>query len=230
MNNPFDELAKTLAKVKGVPRRDALRLIGSGLAGAVLASLGVGKAFGQGNSNCAHFCESVFPPGDDRGKCISAAAHGEGLCYECGPAAPPEHPPLCGTVCCGTGQVCCGGQVCCEADLCCNQVCCGGGQFCCGGQVCCGIRQLCLDGACVPPSVCGTGGTCEDAPACGGEESGCACFETVEGRGFCSERQQICEELQPCLSSVDCPEGFACSDATCCGPDAVCIPSCGLGA
>lgn len=34
--------------------------------------------------DCKDFCKSVFPPGRDRGRCISDAAHGEGLCHECG--------------------------------------------------------------------------------------------------------------------------------------------------
>jgi hypothetical protein len=43
-----------------------------------------GNKGNKGNSACAHFCNAVFPPGKQRGKCKSAAAHGEGLCAACG--------------------------------------------------------------------------------------------------------------------------------------------------
>jgi hypothetical protein len=46
MGNHFDELAKRMAG--GMSRREALRRLGGGLAGALLASLGFGRAWGQG--------------------------------------------------------------------------------------------------------------------------------------------------------------------------------------
>lgn len=126
----FDELAKDLAR--GVSRREALRRLGGGMAGAMLASLGVGRAWGQGNSDCAHFCDSVYPPGRQRGECKSDAAHGQGICQQCGPAAPPGHGPLCGTfgnpVCCDSGQLCVNGL--------CNNVCTPGAFGCNGGSDC----------------------------------------------------------------------------------------------
>jgi hypothetical protein len=41
--------------------------------------------------------------------CKSAAAHGRGPCFECGPMAPPGTIP-CGSGCCQPGEVCCNGQ------------------------------------------------------------------------------------------------------------------------
>ena len=50
-------------------------------------------AWGQTNGDCTRFCQSVFPPGPALGLCISEAARGNGLCYQCGPAAPAGHGP-----------------------------------------------------------------------------------------------------------------------------------------
>lgn len=102
----FDDFSKKLSATR--TRREAVRLLGSTVAAAALGSLLPGRAWaGGGNSACAHFCASVF--GADTpaaGQCTSAAAHGTGLCYTCGPAAPAGHPPVCGQVCCQGGQVC----------------------------------------------------------------------------------------------------------------------------
>ena len=92
-------------------RRGVLR-IGAGVAGAALAWLLPTQAFADtphGNDACAHFCNSVFPPGRDRGLCKSAAAHRRGPCFECGPMAP-AGTILCGSGCCQPGEVCCNGQ------------------------------------------------------------------------------------------------------------------------
>jgi hypothetical protein len=115
----FDDLTKSLATPSS--RRQALRRIGGMLSGAILASLPFGHALAD-NSDCAHFCNSVFAPGPARGQCKSDAAHGTGLCYSCGPASPGGTQPICcpqnpdGTctsyssaTCCSHGQVCQGG-------------------------------------------------------------------------------------------------------------------------
>jgi hypothetical protein len=36
---------------------------------------------GGGNSDCTVCCKALFPPGKDRGQCISAAAHHTGVCW-----------------------------------------------------------------------------------------------------------------------------------------------------
>jgi uncharacterized membrane protein YphA (DoxX/SURF4 family)/peroxiredoxin len=95
----------------GYSRRGVLR-IGAGMTGAALAWLLPTQGFADtpnGNDACAHFCNSVFPPGRNRGSCKSAAAHGRGPCFECGPMAPPGTIP-CGSGCCQPGEVCCNGQ------------------------------------------------------------------------------------------------------------------------
>ena len=83
-----------------------------------------------------------------------------------------------------------------------------------GACDCCGTE------AC--PQTC-VGGTCSSLPACG--ESGCVCFQTVEGTGFC-HRGQSCAGLQTCSSSSQCPSGWACVNVTCCGSQPICIQPC----
>jgi hypothetical protein len=56
-----------------------------------------------GNSTCAHFCQGLLSSAA-RGKCVSDAAHGKGLCFQCGPKG--TNQGLCGQVCCSSGQTC----------------------------------------------------------------------------------------------------------------------------
>jgi hypothetical protein len=80
----LDELAKGLASGT-VSRRKALRLMAVALVGSALASFpGVTRAAEGDNSACAKFCRENFPPGRERGECISAGARGEGPCFDNG--------------------------------------------------------------------------------------------------------------------------------------------------
>src|SRR5439155_6204908 len=88
----------------GLTRREALRGIGAAAGATLVAALPTealaderdknerdkkkANGDGRGNSDCAHFCQQV-PPGASRGKCVSDAAHGTGLCFQCGPKKPP---------------------------------------------------------------------------------------------------------------------------------------------
>src|SRR5262249_49946260 len=124
----FDALARDLAA--GLSRREALRRLGGGLAVTLLASLNLGRAWGLSNGDCAAFCNSIYPPGPLRGRCTADAAHGTGLCYECGPAAPAGHGPVCGTAINPTNRFCCrADQVCVQ-----NQCACPTGYTECNGQ------------------------------------------------------------------------------------------------
>jgi hypothetical protein len=96
----FDDLTRKLAS--GMSRRQALKLLGGGLLGALVPGSALAKG---GNSACAKFCTSAFPPGPDRGKCISDAAKGKGRCYQCGPKSDGSK-RLCGTTCFGPTEPC----------------------------------------------------------------------------------------------------------------------------
>jgi hypothetical protein len=90
---------------------------------ATTGLLGWRRAGAQGNSDCAHFCKEVFPPGKQRGQCVSDAAHGEGLCAACG--ADVER-------------------------LCVDRT---GAQVCCTAQQDCGLTGLNQQGCCLPPGA-----------------------------------------------------------------------------
>ncbi|HEU5434171.1 MAG TPA: hypothetical protein VFU81_21045 [Thermomicrobiales bacterium] len=109
----FDRLARAFAS--GTSRRTLIRAgIVSGLGVLTAGGLeqtearrrgrngdGKGKGNGKGNGNgngnghghkggnsaCAHFCHEVFG-GSAAGHCTADAAHGTGLCFQCGPSAP----------------------------------------------------------------------------------------------------------------------------------------------
>jgi hypothetical protein len=84
VDHSLDELSKGLASGT-LSRRKALRLLGAALVGGALASIpGVGWAAQGGNSACAKFCRENFPPGPERGECISSGARGEGPCFDDG--------------------------------------------------------------------------------------------------------------------------------------------------
>jgi hypothetical protein len=106
MNEQFDELAKALAQ--GVSRREALRLVAGGLAGALLASLGYQRAW-AGSVDCGQFCGARFNARTAKkqfGKCAVS-------CDDCqaGGGTPCSASRTMGTVtCCSSGQVCQAGQ------------------------------------------------------------------------------------------------------------------------
>ena len=128
----FDTLARSMAE-GAISRGQALKLVGAALLGfGSLGLLGGvagaksnngnhhsgahgagkgGKHHGKhkghkgngGNSACAQFCQGLLSSAA-RGQCVSDAAHGTGLCFQCGPAG--TNQGLCGQVCCSSGQTC----------------------------------------------------------------------------------------------------------------------------
>ena len=225
MEHRFDELAKELAR--GLSRREALRRLGGGLAAALLAPLVSTRAWGdgEGNSLCAHFCQSIFPPGPQRGECISAAAHGEGPCYEYGPMAPQE--PLCllesgEEVRCGPGTVC-GCGMCYDLS---SVTCCPGEMVVCATGYAClsrGLASPCL--LCERPVrvpdpflTCFPLATCVYAPEL--SDGGETCGENEHCLALCRPNGSPCSDYGDCCSGV-CQSGAcgACADdLECVGP------------
>ncbi len=237
----FDYLARYLATTTS--RREVLRRMGAGLAGGVLASLFPAMARGAETSNsaCAQFCTSVFPPGSERGTCISAAAKSEGICFKCGPGAPtPPSKVLCQGQCvpaCTGGQILnpetCECECPSEAELCngaCVAVCPGGqlrnpvtcacecpdqGEICNG--VCCAAGEQCVDGSC-QPAICTPGSSTQ----CG---LGCTCVTTSEGTTVCVQNE-ACRGIVNCTATSDCTGGRVCVPSNLCSSLGVCLAPC----
>ncbi len=122
-----------------------------------------------------------------------------------------------------SGGVCSGPRISCDDGDLCTTDSCDPATGCSHEPIVCPEGQACLAGECV-----GCVGTdcahiefgCEDDEACN-------CFITVEGVGIC-HRNQLCEGLQSCKSSAECPENWACSISTCCGTEQgrICIRPC----
>src|SRR5205823_4737711 len=118
---------------------------------------GLQPAGGQkGNSNCAKWCHAVFGPNTPAaGQCTSDAAHGGGLCRQCGNVDP--------------------------SSICCNR---NGSGYCDGtvaGATCCPTGQHCQNGDCVPNCT-GAGETCSVGTDCC---SGSCCGGTCCDSGNC---------------------------------------------
>jgi hypothetical protein len=182
VDHPLDDVARGLASGT-ISRGKALRWMGGALVGAAVASIpGVAWAAPDGNSACTHFCRDTFPPGPERGECISAAAQGQGLCFECGPKATDTTRVFCSQVCCASGETCSDNGQCVTSPFCTE-----------------------ANSQPNPGAVCGT------SPS-GTSQAGqnCVCRLLVEGGGFCATGQvNACSKA--CNSSNDCPEGTFCN-------------------
>jgi Stigma-specific protein, Stig1 len=146
MTHPFDELARALAE--GVSRREAIRRLGSGLVGAILTSLGLVRAWGQGTANpCAQFCNQLpsFQRQNCQKACKECGGHTQNVCASSNSSQ---------VLCCPQGTVCCNGVCCPSGMACCNNVCvdltsdnnnCGG-----CGSACDQVQgRTCCNGGCV---------------------------------------------------------------------------------
>jgi hypothetical protein len=247
----FDDLAKALAK--GHTRKGALKA-GLVSVGAAVAAAMPGRARAdqpQGNDACAHFCSMVFPPGPARGECISQAAHGEGICFGCGPGTPTPT-VLCVDVCCNAGEVCCN-------QHCVSPVCSGGHVF--STTTCTCVCPPTLptecNGVCknttTDPTNCGTcGHVCPTGAACVNSQCVCppntevcnnACVpvcpdgqqhnpttcvcECPTGQTFC---QGLCrpncpdgQSMDPTTCACVCGAGQTVCGQTCCQPGQACV-------
>jgi hypothetical protein len=121
-SNIMDDIAKVLAKP--VSRRQTFKLIGGGLAGAVMAALGIRASFGglcaPGKTACGFSCC------DSTQKCINNA------------------------ICCpDNGSTACNGCCCPPGGTCLKSGCCAPPRVVCNG-VCCATGEECVDGKCVP--------------------------------------------------------------------------------
>jgi hypothetical protein len=205
-NDRFDTLTRALGQ--GRSRRTVVKGLAAAALGAVgLRRLGSASAQNLGNSPCAHFCVALYPPGPERGDCISAAAQGQGICPSCGADATNVCQATDGTIYCPdfqTDPANCGG---------CGAVCsqpANGSATCSGG----GCVITCNDG--YEPD--GTGGcvaisTCGACPSISTPDGACYWLDCVSYGGLC------CWDLN----------GFYAGDPTSCQALDSCAPGGGGG-
>jgi hypothetical protein len=176
----FDNLTRRLAA--STSRRSVLKALVVSAAASALGALG-GSAAAQGKTDAAHFCASVFPPGPNRGKCVSDAAHGGGLYAQCGgnPANVCSGPngPFCPDFssepsnCGGCGMTCASDESCSNGS--CVSVCQPSTSEC-NGQ-CVDLSQ--------DPNNCGTcGNVCTGGQICSAGVCGCPVGQ-VQCNGGC---------------------------------------------
>ena len=229
----FDELTKALAS--STSRRQALRTILGASIGGLLGLGGISTAFGRhhrrttdcnrpggqkGNSNCAKWCHAVFGPNTPAaGQCTSDAAHGRGLCRQCGNVDPSSiccnrngsgycDGTVAGATCCPTGQHCQNGD--------CVPNCTGAGET-------CSVDTDCCSGSCCGGTCCDSGNCC-NGTCCGSDES---CF----GFGGCCKTTQVCnagstccDPLSTCVPSGGAAGSFCCPTYKVCNNGATCCP------
>ncbi len=157
MSALLDDIARITAS--SISRREAFRLVGGAVGGALLASLGLGRASrGWG-----------APAGGAQGN--PEVACPQKTCN--------DH----GTYCCASYQTCCHGHCCTTEQTCTNNVCCPSGQTgcggrccassrCCNGTTCCPSNQRCSNNVCCPTGLtgCGTTRCCLPGQVCCGSK------------------------------------------------------------
>jgi len=186
----FDAFTKALATPTS--RRTALRRIGGAITGAILASWPFGHTLAS-NSACAHFCNAVFGADTPAAKqCISDAAHGKGLCHQCGSATP-------SSICCsrnssGYCSSYSGAHCPCNATQC---------------QKCDATAGTCVS-SCASGQVCLSNGSCA-TPCSSGCPSDCDCASGISlGTSYCFS---FGSQGPNCTTDSDCPAGKFCNFA-----------------
>jgi len=150
----IDDISRVIASP--VSRRQAFKLVTGSVGGAILASLGFGRAArGQDTQNNDNRCRDhgVFC----HGRCYPAGSTCCGdrsVCFDNQTCCSNTH-------CCDNSQNCCGGSCCHRSRSCCNGLCCDEHTSCCGGKECCPGSRTCCNGTCCRPfSACCGGTTC----------------------------------------------------------------------
>lgn len=183
----FDELAKALAG--GISRREALRRVGGGLAGLFVASVGLGKAWANGNEHeheneeedeiCEEFCERVEEACENQLH-REFELEDENCLRVCRGCRNSTTRVICctsgGPVCCAAGQRCQGGQ--------CVAACVQQGGVCDSTHLCC-ANLKCAGGTCLP--FCPTSGNLAHTGQC-------VCVNTSPG----SSQFLVCNANETC--------------------------------
>jgi hypothetical protein len=189
MSALLDDISRITAS--SISRREAFKLVGGAVGGALLAYLGVGRA-----------SRGLGAPAPDR--CPrSRPVPCNGECY------PPGY-TCCGRTVCDGDDNCCTDHCCEKTRACCGSTCCPSGQTCISGK-CCPSAQSCSGTCCPSGHTCVNGKCCPSAQVCGG-------FLGFFGR-MCCTSGQTCINGNCCPSAQVCSSGRQCcpSGQVCCG-------------
>jgi hypothetical protein len=205
MESQFDQITKVLAQATS--RRQALRGIGSGLIGGVLATLGARKAWAANDQ--VTICH--VPPGNPNNvHTITVSTN-----------AVPAHLRHGDAVCAPGNEDCCFNSgtstaVCTNLET--DATNCGG----CG--ITCGENEVCNEGSCVPKEACPVATVCGGFVPCG-DDPQCLCVATYGGGNQCF-RDTFNGSAGTCETNDNCPEGQACFNLPGCAGDHFCIVLC----
>ncbi len=135
----IDDISRAIAS--SVSRREAFKMVTGSVGGAVLASLGFGRAAraqGAQDFPCPErgvFCNvHCYPRG-------STCCGDRIVCFA-------DQTCCSNTHCCDNSQNCCGASCCPKTRNCCNGACCRPFSACCGGKTCCPPGFYCCGTEC----------------------------------------------------------------------------------
>ena len=141
MNALIDDISRVIASP--ISRRRAFKMVSGAVGGALLTSLGLGRA-----------ARALGAQASSDSPCPHNGVKCNGQCYPAGYSC-------CSTVVCTNVQQCCTNHCCGNNQSCCGSGCCNFGSTCCGNNTCCSYGVACCNGKCCtsPGAIC-CGGTC----------------------------------------------------------------------
>jgi hypothetical protein len=143
MSALIDDISRVIASP--ISRREAFKMVSGAVGGALLASLGLGRA-----TRLLAADDSCDPP------CPRHWVQCGRKCYPagyscCGRTACDRDDQCCDDHCCERKHTCCGSRCCHHDSTCCgNNTCCPRGIACCNGKCCSQPRAICCGGECCP--------------------------------------------------------------------------------
>jgi len=163
MSALIDDISRAIASP--ISRRKAFKMVSGAVGGALLTSLGLGRA-----------ARILGAPAGTDPKCSNHQVLCNGKCYPegykcCGTSLVCDGDQICcsNTHCCDDAKTCCGSTCCNSGSTCCgNSTCCGSGSTCCGNNTCCACGVACCNGKCCssPRSICCGGACCPEGYLC----------------------------------------------------------------